>query len=200
MKITDFLRSLIEFQQRFGDEAGSQIAHDLHDAGERVVVLDDLSTCFRRAVPADVPVVVGDCGDAALLAAIIAQEKVAAIIHLAASAIVPDSVKDPIGYYRNNTVKSCTLIEAAVKGKVGHFIFLVDRGGIRQPARAAGHRRGTDTAGVALWPLEADDRADAGRRRGRTRDELRRAALLQCRRGGSSAADRPVDAGRNASQ
>jgi len=57
------------------------------------------------------------------VAALIAEHRVDAIIHFAASVVVPDSVRDPLGYYRNNTVNSRALIESAVKGRVSHFIF-----------------------------------------------------------------------------
>src|SRR5258706_2635444 len=102
---------------------GSHMAYELVDAGERVVVLDNLSTGFRAAVPASATFVAGDVGDHALLASLIATHRVGAIIHFAGSIVVPDSIRDPLGYYRNNTVNSRTLLEAAVKGGVQHFIF-----------------------------------------------------------------------------
>jgi UDP-glucose 4-epimerase len=102
---------------------GSHMVHALLDAGERVVVLDNLSTGFKRAVATGVPLVVGDTGDQALVKRIIAEHDIDAIIHFAASIVVPDSVSDPLGYYRNNTVNSRDLIECAVKGGVKHFIF-----------------------------------------------------------------------------
>ena len=102
---------------------GSHMVLELLDAGERVAVLDNLSTGFRWAVPEDVPLYVGDTGDAKLAGEIIKFHRVNAIIHFAASIVVPDSVTDPLGYYRNNTANSRTLIEAAVKGGVSHFIF-----------------------------------------------------------------------------
>jgi UDP-glucose 4-epimerase len=102
---------------------GSHMVHALVDAGERVVVLDDLSTGFRQALPAGVPLFVGQTGDQTLVAAIIEACKVEAIVHFAASIVVPDSVRDPLSYYRNNTANSRTLIEAAVTGGVRHFIF-----------------------------------------------------------------------------
>ncbi|MDQ0469252.1 UDP-glucose 4-epimerase GalE [Labrys wisconsinensis] len=102
---------------------GSHMVHALRDAGERVVVLDNLSTGRRWALPGDVPLFVGETGDEALVAAIIGAHEVRAIIHFAASIVVPDSVADPLGYYRNNTANARTLIEAAVKGGVRHFIF-----------------------------------------------------------------------------
>jgi UDP-glucose 4-epimerase len=102
---------------------GSHMVYELADAGERVVVLDNLSTGFDWAVAKGVPLVVGETGDQALVARIIHEHSVDAIIHFAASIVVPDSVRDPLGYYRNNTMNSRALIECAVKGGVRHFIF-----------------------------------------------------------------------------
>jgi UDP-glucose 4-epimerase len=102
---------------------GSQMAYQLADAGERVVVLDNLSSGFDWAIPRGVPTVVGDAGDARLLETIIAEHRVSAIMHFAASVVVPESVTDPLRYYRNNTVNSRNLIEAAVRGGIEHFIF-----------------------------------------------------------------------------
>jgi UDP-glucose 4-epimerase len=102
---------------------GSHMVHALADAGERVVVLDNLTTGFDWAVPAAATLVVGDTGDQALVTKLIASHGIDAIIHFAASIIVPDSVADPLGYYRNNTVNTRSLIECAVKGGVQRFIF-----------------------------------------------------------------------------
>jgi UDP-glucose 4-epimerase len=102
---------------------GSHMVHALVEAGERVVVLDNLSTGFKWAIAPGVPLVAGDTGDEALVARLIAQHRISAIIHFAASIVVPESVSDPLGYYRNNTVSSRALIECAVKGGVAQFIF-----------------------------------------------------------------------------
>jgi UDP-glucose 4-epimerase len=102
---------------------GSHMVHALVDAGERVVVLDNLSTGFDWAVAKGATLVVGETGDQALVASVIAQHRVDAIIHFAASIVVPDSVADPLGYYRNNTANSRALMECAVKGGVKRFIF-----------------------------------------------------------------------------
>jgi UDP-glucose 4-epimerase len=102
---------------------GSHTVHALADAGERVVVLDNLSTGFASALPRPMLPIVGDVGDQALVASLIEEYGVEAVIHFAGSTIVPDSLKDPLGYYRNNTANSRALIEAAVKGGVRHFIF-----------------------------------------------------------------------------
>ena len=102
---------------------GSHMVHALLDAGERVVVLDDLSTGFDWALPEGARFVIGDAGNQALVARLIAEHRIETILHFAASVVVPDSVRDPLGYYRNNTVNSRALIETAVTGGVRHFIF-----------------------------------------------------------------------------
>jgi UDP-glucose 4-epimerase len=102
---------------------GSHMVLALLEAGERVVVLDNLTTGFDWAVPEGVPLVIGETGDQTAVAALIADHGIDAIIHFAASIVVPDSVSDPLSYYRNNTANSRALIECAVKGGVPHFIF-----------------------------------------------------------------------------
>jgi UDP-glucose 4-epimerase len=102
---------------------GSHMVLALVDAGERVLVLDNLTTGFEWAVAKGAPLIVGNVGDRKRVAALIAEHGVDAIIHFAASVVVPDSVRDPLGYYRNNTANSHALIEAAVAGGVRHFIF-----------------------------------------------------------------------------
>jgi UDP-glucose 4-epimerase len=93
------------------------------DRGEIPVVLDDLSTGSRNAVPSGVPFIVGDVGDTSLVLHILDVHKIDAILHFAAKIIVPDSIADPLGYYLNNTVKTRALLEAAVKGKVRNLVF-----------------------------------------------------------------------------
>ena len=102
---------------------GSHMVHELVDAGEDVVVLDALTTGFRWAVAEKAKLVVGDAGDQGLVQALIRKHGIDAIIHFAGSIVVPESVADPLGYYHNNTVKSRSLIEAAVLGGVKNFIF-----------------------------------------------------------------------------
>ena len=74
---------------------GSHTVLQLVARGERVVVLDDLSTGFRQAVRG-VPLVVGQVGDRALVDALLAEHQVETIIHFAAHTIVPESVADPL--------------------------------------------------------------------------------------------------------
>jgi UDP-glucose 4-epimerase len=102
---------------------GSHMVHELHDAGEQVVVLDNLSTGFRFLLPSGVPIVVGNTGDQELVTKIITQHHVDAIIHFAASIVVPDSISDPLGYYRNNTINTALLLQAAMAAGVRQFIF-----------------------------------------------------------------------------
>lgn len=102
---------------------GSHMVHELVDAGETVVVLDNLSTGFRFLFPASVPFVAGSTGDRELVAKTIRKYDVTAIIHFAASIVVPDSVSDPLGYYRNNTMNTCALIDVAIEAGVRQVIF-----------------------------------------------------------------------------
>jgi UDP-glucose 4-epimerase len=102
---------------------GSHAVLALLDAGWPVVVIDNLVTGFRWAVPERAIFAEGDIADQALLARLIEQHGIGAIIHFAGSIVVPESVENPLKYYENNTVKSRSLIESAVKGGVRHFIF-----------------------------------------------------------------------------
>lgn len=102
---------------------GSHAVLALRDAGWPVVVLDNLSTGFAHAVPADVPLIEGDVGDEAAVVALLRDHGIGAIMHFAGSIIVPESVADPLAYYRNNTANSRSLIAAAVSANVRHLVF-----------------------------------------------------------------------------
>jgi UDP-glucose 4-epimerase len=102
---------------------GSHMVLELLDAGEKVVVVDNLSTGFWWALPQEATLVVGDIGDQVLMERVLREHKVEAITHFAAKLIVPDSVADPLDYYHANTVKTRALLEAAVKSGVKHMIF-----------------------------------------------------------------------------
>jgi UDP-glucose 4-epimerase len=102
---------------------GSHAVLALLDAGWPVTVLDDLSTGFDWAVPGGAAFVEGDVADQALVARLVAEHEIGAIMHFAGSVVVPDSVERPLAYYENNTAKSRTLIDSAVRSGVGHFIF-----------------------------------------------------------------------------
>ncbi|MCB1377235.1 MAG: UDP-glucose 4-epimerase GalE [Alphaproteobacteria bacterium] len=102
---------------------GSHMVLALTDAGEDVVVLDNLSTGFWWAVSPEAKLVEGDIGDEGLLDRLMGEHKFDAVVHFAGSIVVPDSVSDPLGYYLNNTVKSRMLMACAVKAGIPRFIF-----------------------------------------------------------------------------
>src|SRR5438477_1678864 len=102
---------------------GSHMVHALVDAGESVVVIDNLSTGFSAFLPQEVPLFIGDAADENLVEGVIAAHDVDAIIHFAGSVVVPDSMRDPLAYYRNNTMTTRNLLNAAVKCGVKRFIF-----------------------------------------------------------------------------
>ena len=102
---------------------GSHAVLALKDAGWDVSVIDNLVTGFAFAVPDGVPLYQGDIADGDLLARIFAERGIKAIMHFAGSVVVPESVENPLKYYRNNTANSRALIEAAVTGGVEHVIF-----------------------------------------------------------------------------
>ncbi|HEY1603994.1 MAG TPA: UDP-glucose 4-epimerase GalE [Allosphingosinicella sp.] len=102
---------------------GSHAVLALIDAGWRVAVIDNLSTGFEWAVAKEAAFAKGDIADRDLVARLIAEHNIGAIVHFAGSIIVPESVEKPLLYYENNTVKSRALIASAVEGGVKHFIF-----------------------------------------------------------------------------
>ncbi len=102
---------------------GSHAVLALKDAGFPVVVIDNLVTGFRWAVPEDVPFYEGDIADPNLLDRISAERGIGAILHFAGSVVVPESVTDPLKYYANNTARTRTLLESAVRNKIPHIIF-----------------------------------------------------------------------------
>ena len=102
---------------------GSHMVRALVDANERVIVIDNLSTGFSAFLPEAVPLFIGDAGDENLVEGVIKQHGVDSIIHFAGSVVVPDSMRDPLGYYRNNTMTTQSLLKAAVKSGVKRFIF-----------------------------------------------------------------------------
>ncbi|ODR99217.1 UDP-glucose 4-epimerase [Methyloceanibacter methanicus] len=102
---------------------GSHMVLELIGAGEDVVVLDNLSTGFRSAVPDTATFVEGNVGDSALVGRILKEHDIDAILHFAGSIVVPDSITDPLGYYGNNTCNSRSLLACAVDAGVPHFIF-----------------------------------------------------------------------------
>lgn len=102
---------------------GSHMVLELRDRGENVVVVDNLSTGVRGAVPEDVDLLVADIGDVETMLSILRTRKVRSVIHFAARLVVPESVADPLGYYLANTVKTRALLAACTAAGVEHFIF-----------------------------------------------------------------------------
>jgi len=101
---------------------GSHVVRQLGHAGESVITLDNLSTGFEAAVTAG-ELVIGDTGDAALLEKVFSANDIDTVMHFAAHTIVPESVADPLKYYRNNTASSRTLLEAAANHGVKNIVF-----------------------------------------------------------------------------
>jgi UDP-glucose 4-epimerase len=102
---------------------GCHMVHALVEAGENVVVIDNLSTGFSTYLPEGVPLFIGDVADENLVEGVIAAHGVDSIIHFAGSVVVPESMRDPLSYYRNNTGTSRNLLNAAMKCGVKRFIF-----------------------------------------------------------------------------
>ena len=101
---------------------GSHVVRQLVERGERVVVLDNLSTGYRSAV-LGAPLVVGDTGDRALVDATLAEHAVDTVMHFAAHTVVPESVSNPLKYYGNNTCATRNLLECCDRAGVGQFVF-----------------------------------------------------------------------------
>lgn len=102
---------------------GSHAVLALLDTGYRVIVIDNLSTGFRSLVDKRAIFFEGDVGNSGLLGGILSKYKPFAILHLAGSIIVRESVQDPLKYYANNSAKTCMLLQSAVSAGVQHFLF-----------------------------------------------------------------------------
>jgi UDP-glucose 4-epimerase len=101
---------------------GSHVVLQLLQRGERVLVVDNLSTGFRQSV-AGAALVVGDVGDMPLMDRVLAEHDVETVMHFAAKTIVPESVRDPLRYYFNNTSMTRNLLESCMRGQVRKFVF-----------------------------------------------------------------------------
>jgi UDP-glucose 4-epimerase len=106
-----------------GGYIGSHVVLALRDHGCRLVVVDDLSTGFRDAIPGDVAFHQGDVSNAEMISGILLRHDVGAVIHLAGSVSAPESVADPLKYYSNNARACLALAEACLAGGVERFIF-----------------------------------------------------------------------------
>src|ERR1700748_1792726 len=94
---------------------GSHMVQALVEAGENVVVIDNLSTGFSTYLPEGVPLFIGDVADENLVEGVINAHGVDPILHSSGSVVVPESMRDPLAYYRNNTMTTRNLLNAAVK-------------------------------------------------------------------------------------
>ena len=101
---------------------GSHVALDLVKEGYEVIILDDLSRGFAEAV-INCELVQGDIGNKDLLVLLLEKRQIGAVMHLAGSTVVPESVRKPLMYYENNTAKSRSLIEACADCGIRHFVF-----------------------------------------------------------------------------
>lgn len=102
---------------------GSHAVLALRDSGHRPVVIDNLVTGFRWAVPNEIAFYEGNIADSSLMARIIQNERIDAVMHFAGSVVVPESVDHPLKYYQNNTANSRSLIESLITNGVRHMIF-----------------------------------------------------------------------------
>jgi UDP-glucose 4-epimerase len=101
---------------------GSHVVRQLGEAGERVLVLDNLGKGFRQAVTAG-KLEVGDVGDSALLSRLLSEHQVDTVMHFAAHTVVPESVALPLKYYGNNTCSTRSLLQACIDHGVENFVF-----------------------------------------------------------------------------
>ncbi|WP_269583123.1 UDP-glucose 4-epimerase GalE [Roseibium sp. Sym1] len=102
---------------------GSHAVLAFLDAGEPPVVVDNLSTGFDWLVPEGVPFYWQDIADRAAMETLLRRHGIETIVHFAGSIVLPESIENPLKYYRNNTVNSLGLMEAAVTCGVKHFVF-----------------------------------------------------------------------------
>jgi UDP-glucose 4-epimerase len=101
---------------------GSHVLLQLQSRGERVVAIDNLYTGFRQAV-GTAPLVVGDAGDRDLVAAVLREHGIDTVMHFAANTIVPESVRDPLKYYGNNTCATRNLLDTCMRHGVRRLVF-----------------------------------------------------------------------------
>jgi UDP-glucose 4-epimerase len=101
---------------------GSHVVRQLGERGERVTVLDNLSTGFRSAVLHG-QLVVGDTGDRELVSRVLREHSIDTVMHFAAHTIVPESVSNPLKYYGNNTCSTRSLLQCCQEAGVKHFVF-----------------------------------------------------------------------------
>lgn len=101
---------------------GSHVVRQLGEAGERIVVLDNLYSGFAESVLYG-ELVIGDTGDRGLVARILREHDIDSVLHFAAHTVVPESVRNPLKYYGNNTCNTRSLLQCCSEAGIRHFIF-----------------------------------------------------------------------------
>ncbi len=114
---------------------GSVVVKELVEGGHHVAVIDNLQTGHRQAVAEEATFVFGDLFDLRLIRGVIAREKVEAVIHFAAEALVGDSMKHPSKFFRNNICCGINLLDAMVRGEVKKIVFSSSAATYGEPAR-----------------------------------------------------------------
>ena len=102
---------------------GSHLVHALSDLGEQAVVIDDLSAGFRKLLPPDIPLYVGNCRNPELVSNVLRKHAVSAIVHLAGSVLASESVANPSLYFENNVDTTRALIDVAIDHGVNQFVY-----------------------------------------------------------------------------
>jgi UDP-glucose 4-epimerase len=102
---------------------GSVVAERLLEFGHRSVIYDNLSDGHRDAVPCGATLTVGELDDVHLLADCLRANKVDAVIHMAASALVGESMTNPSKYFRNNVVAGINLLDTMLACGVSQIVF-----------------------------------------------------------------------------
>ena len=178
---------------------GSHTVHALVDAGERVVVLDNLSTGFATALPPSMLPIVGDVGDEVLVAELIADHQVEVDHPLRRLDHRAGIDEGSAGLLRQQHRPFPEPDRGRRPRQRQAFHLLLDRGGVWQSGPHADRRGRSDRAAVALRLVEADDRGDPARHRRRASASSCRAPLLQRRRRRSAVAHRALDRRRHPS-
>lgn len=102
---------------------GSHCVYELIALGHEVVVYDNLSNSDGKAVHNQAKLELGDIHDGARLDEVMSAHSFDAIIHFAASIVVSDSVRDPLGYYENNVVGVLSVLKAMVRNNIKNIVF-----------------------------------------------------------------------------
>ena len=163
---------------------GAHVVRALQDAGERVVVVDDLSTGDAIRLDGTVPFVSGSIHDTGLLVRVMTAYGVDGVVHLAGRKSVAESIRHPLDYQHHNVHGLHSVLTAMVSSGHRADPVLVQCRGLRSGHGGFGHRGLADRAGLAVRLDQACGRASAARHRGRGRNRLGGAAVLQRRRRG----------------